>query len=374
MNLFNSTLFIIKSLSAAAIIMLCFSCSNEGGTESLRERDATIPDTNAATHDKTLVFTIISFDAGIGSRHFNRWHDEIDKTKGNVHLFFDPSLRSRAEDVSGIKHPVEKGDLSAKMIDVVKNARATRLLIFIATHGASSGNFCYEHKNSCGLTEDFLVDTLNKIPATTLKQVLIIPSSCFNKPIMDRFFAKTTTRKWPFSLSYLAQRYDHPSGTQSPADTLIENLLIPFESLGEDEIDRSLKITTIKEILDFNNALVEHVAPEDLIYDLHHVNSPSSPLLLSDFGFDLKLELIVMKNSSPQKYFSEETAGDFLNRTSLPEKFYHLVDYFTFSQPQRKNGDPRSPIDVPIKSRLKMPLGQANLKRFLNVTAVISRR
>lgn len=112
--------------------------------------------------NKTAVFDILAPDTPeFSSRRFNRW-DNMPKTKDQVHIFAHPanSLELDRFALSGTKHLVAVDQLVHEMAQALAQTNASRLIIFIETHGDSSGRLCYENINRCTLTEKVLIDAL----------------------------------------------------------------------------------------------------------------------------------------------------------------------------------------------------------------------
>lgn len=280
----------------------------------------------AEDNDKTAVFAILAPDVAFDSEKFNHW-TTLKKTKGNVHVFADKANLPVFANLKGVKHSATREQLAEKMAETLAPLQVDRLIIFIYVHGASSGNWCYESQNQCHLTEDMLIDALKiqaKLEHQRLKHVLIIPLSCFNKPTMDRFGTKTRDIRWPFAISYIRQKSTEACGTQSPGETLLENLYTPFELLTAPKISSFLSLNSVRSFVDFSN---RYTAFDFLKYD---VISPVD-IVLSDFGFDLGVRIMLYENISPARSLPENTTmRQILEKSSLDKKFYNYVAEIEF--------------------------------------------
>lgn len=321
--------------------------------------------------EKTAVFAIRAWDHAIDTNHFNRWA-QLDKTKGFVHIFSAPDARQDViESLTGIKHYISANKLSEEMSKVIAEINVSRLIITILTHGAPSGNWCYENQRSCNLTEDSLIESLKKANQNSrvLKQVLIIPVTCYSKIIMDRFDNKTRNETFQFDLAYLKQADTSVSATFSAAYNLILNHINPFKKMEESDIETFLSLETVNDFLNFNNGVSLSANSERYIYNLKHINR-ENPFNLADFGFDPLLRL-GLKSGKPLLPFPfGKTVAATIENMPLSRKYYENIAsiYFIF--------EPSGSLNLAINGNPSMVISNQEFKdiKFGFLVALLSRR
>jgi hypothetical protein len=275
---------------------------------------------------KVAIFAVVGEAAFmLDSQDFNRWN-HLEKSSNQVHLFAEHG--DLLASLEGSKHVVS-GDKLAHELASALPADTERLVIFFATHGAVNGNWCYKSTELCDVTEDVLLDALKRYAKQTLlalKHVLIIPTSCFNKVIMDRFAKKLDEHAWPFAISYLVQVHDNKCGTQSVSDSLLNNLVVPLDVLTKSQLDQFLALSTVGELVNFQNVLVTSTVKaheRDLHFELRH-HGELGDIKLEDFGFDLRLlQGLYSGHLSPPKTFPQgRSVQSVLQEYGLLEQYY----------------------------------------------------
>jgi len=289
------------------------------------------PKTSFIDDDKTAIFVIAAPDSPINDRRFDLWN-QTDKTKGKVHGFADPSAKKEFEGLTSVKHFISAEHLAEEMTRVLEGIKVKRLLLFVSAHGAPSGNWCYENRRSCGLTEDVLIKLL-KAPSN-LDEVLIIPRSCFNKKIMDRFAIKAKAYSWPFNISFLVQKNEDSCTNLSIANALMINY-----------IEYRLKYDLIENIFATNN-LSEVIAlysgewkfSKDQ-FEIQKLNEDAPEIKLNDFGFNLGARTnLFFDTKNPLPFPLNKTAEEFLKNFSLAKKFYKNIEELWFYFDTDKEG------------------------------------
>lgn len=320
---FKSCVNNLRVLISVFVILGIFGCASN---------DKPSLENSAAFTEKTLILALVSPDDYLSIRDFNRWNS-FKKTQGLVHVFADEMQTIATFDA--YKHNVNETRLPQEMTKVLSENDSERLIIFVSTHGAQSGNWCYKNQSQCTLTEDTLVDVLAthaQNPQQRLKQVLIVSSSCYSKTITDRFAAKVNQQTWPFDISYVSQTVNESNTTQSPADSLVENLLIPIgDNLTDAELDTFFALSSIEEFIAFNNNLIPE-AFKELRMALYSSSIHSSSILkLGDFGFNIGVSFSI---SLPQStlFPMNKTVEQVLSKdTMLSNKFYDYVEEIEFN-------------------------------------------
>lgn len=106
------------------------------------------------------------------------------------HIIVSPSnigqLHVSSKD--GVVHRANENGIKGKIGEIIRNYSPERLVLFLATHGGSNGNLCYEGTASCDFSASKMVDIINDIefmnkdkePSGRVKQLLIVPLSCHN--------------------------------------------------------------------------------------------------------------------------------------------------------------------------------------------------
>ncbi len=238
---------------------------------------------------KTAVFAVVAPDISTDFEAIKTWSTQA-KTKGEVHVFADPIGAKSFSPLVGNEHFVEQDVLAQEMSKVLSKMKVDRLIIFIETHGASNGNFCYKNKTTCQLTEDFLVTTLqSQLSNKRLKQVLIIPTSCYNKPTMERFHQKAKTTIWPFSVAYLEQDADDFCTTISLPSELYSEIFDNRHLRNVDQTRQFLQIDNLEDLVNLNNRIYTKAADnKSHLFSLRYLNNVQ-PILFDDFGFNIKV-------------------------------------------------------------------------------------
>lgn len=170
--------------------------------------------------DKVLVFELLdpslSQDPAKNITHLKRWNSKEIGDNG-VHVFVHPDNAQALKAFSGASiatHVAHEHELKDQWLDIIaKNKNRNKLIIFIKTHGdtismVGRGNFCYRNEHSCTLDTQKLLEALRALsamPNSSLKDVLVIPLSCNNKNIMDRFEKEAKKIAWSFNLTILSQ-------------------------------------------------------------------------------------------------------------------------------------------------------------------------
>ncbi|HXW53525.1 MAG TPA: hypothetical protein VEL47_05430, partial [Myxococcota bacterium] len=219
---------------------------------------------------------------------FNRWNT-LEKTKGLVHLFAHDEAEIRS--FSGIKHIVAEDRLANEFGKTLTTINPKKLIIFLSGHGAPSGNFCYVSQTRCNVTADVLVDALREYAKghdLHLQQVLVVPTSCYNKLLMDNFAQLLKSHSWPFAISFISQKNETKCQQTSPGESLLENEIIPDKKLTDHELNEFLNLTTVEQLINFQNALILPGFKKYLEYQVRYNQMPK-PIELSDFGFDIRI-------------------------------------------------------------------------------------
>lgn len=106
---------------------------------------------------------------------------------------------------------------------------------------------------------------------------------------MDRFADQASNLRWPFSLPFIAQKFNDACATQFPAHILSQNLFVPFEKLSDIQLEEFLSLSEIGEVIGLANNLLPK-AFSSLQYDIRQVKHEGPALKLADFGFDIWIE------------------------------------------------------------------------------------
>ncbi len=267
---------------------------------------------------------------------FNRW-STLEKTKGRVHLF--AVNESELIGSSGIKHVVSENRLANELSETLAAVNPERLIIFLTGHGAASGNFCYESATSCHLTADVLVDALvnySKGKDLRLRQVLVIPYSCYNKLLMDQFAQLLKPKSFPFAITFISQKIIERCSTESPAETLLENLMKPDGPLTDGLLDEFMNLRTVEQLINFQNGFY---APsfKRLEYQVRYNQSPS-PTELSEFGFDIRIMKSFDFDAVEERiaFPNGKSVKALLVELKLPERFQSRVQILRFEMAESK--------------------------------------
>lgn len=322
------------------VLVVLFMFLLPGCNESVSEG---LPFKQPPPDEKVAVLAIIGpSNFTVDPLPFNRWNS-LDKSKEQVHLFSHD--KNNLDRLEGIQHVVASNKLGHELAATLANT-PERAVIFFAGHGAQNGNWCYTSEAVCDVTEDALIEAL-KGARHKLKHVLIIPTSCFNKVIMDRFAKKLEQHEWPFAISYLSQTHDYKCGTQSVAENLMNNFYLPLQKLPEPQIDKFLALSTLDEMMEFHNSLITSTNPafiKELNFKLHHHKNASDPKL-SEFGFDVMLAQELFSVSVAKSLPQGMNVQSVLKEHGLAERFNPYVKqlWFTFADLSQKfidiNGD-----------------------------------
>lgn len=306
----------------------------------------------------TTILALIAPEGYIHASGFNRWN-ELPKTHGRVHLFAHDA--NHLQKLDGIKHQVAKKDLADELGRQLLEITSENLIIFIPGHGDYHGNICYTSRNICDVTEDVLLDALKHYvkqnKKNTLKHLLVVPLSCYNKKIMERFLTKLDDVTWPFHISVLLQKFDYSCGSQSVAQSLFEQEITLWGKAKHKDLDSFLKITTLDQLVELINSMVVNdvQAFEKLLaFELRHYKA-APPIDLDDFGFDVLL--------STESFSVQEETLDFPNQRSVesllqqllfPDRFYpHIksLHFYLATNTDNKdlviNGDVSTIINFP---------------------------
>ncbi len=301
-------------LSIKSIVLLCLFMGCDG-----------IQNYSGNMNSKSVFAIIGAADFALRSERFNRWNTLVN----NVHVFaYENEFLASLQ---GQKHVTPIENLPATLIQALVKDDPQRLTMFLSSHGAKNGNLCYVHQNQCDLTEDVLIDMLiqHAKTQTKLKHVLIIPLSCFNKIIMERFAEKLKRHTWPFSISYMLQTHNYECSTQSAADSLMNNMIIPFGRVTEEELDEFIALTTLEEFVDFHNRLATSkmsVLEPNLHFELRNHNEQST-IKLADFGFDM----LIFQRLRSKIPFPSGSLADILTDLGLKEGFHPYVERLDIS-------------------------------------------
>lgn len=324
---------ILLSVFYFTIILILVACNHDKFVSSVDSKKPT-----SSSQDATAVFMVL----GVGDynkvtepiKNINRWN-EHPKNKGLVHIFSPPGENLTA--LKGHKHAVNGEQLGEEMAHVLANINANRLLIFIDAHGATNGNFCYESNNNCNLTEDPFIKLLkeqSKIRPQPIKHVLLIPLSCHNKPIMDRFNSKIGDLRSVFEISYMAMKSNTTCATDNFADNLFGNKIDTIYFIPSDhEIEQFLQLKTLQEFLAFNTNLLEAMLAKDpeLLPELLYVLYASQPIKLEDFGFDIGFNVgLYFDPIKPRPFPYNKPLFETLKEFKLNQKFYKSIDSIKF--------------------------------------------
>jgi hypothetical protein len=284
--------------------------------KNARESKTMIPRHNPSSiiTEQPLVFEIVepSLLKGSGAQWISnaeQWNNE--RAKSSVYIFVHPDNKSALKpfaDVGIATYASGENSLRKEWVDIVaKNKTKKKLLIFIQTHGdginaASKGNFCYRNEHSCSLNEDILLEALqavSKIPNSDLKDVLIVPLSCYNKYITDRFEEKANKLSWSFNITFLSQAIKDECDIKAFAYFLKANKF-EFDNMLENKRDKFITDffnidDSLKEILDLvNPELTIYFSSEKSKkrkYEIRAITRPAKTIGLKDFGFgDFKIQ------------------------------------------------------------------------------------
>lgn len=113
------------------------------------------------------------------------------------HVFYHPNNRANFTDLEAaqaITHEVAENALLTEIAKPVAEHQPNRLVIFLQTHGqAGNGNLCFTSGISCTVNAQTIYDVLKNLDQENLtrsadkqiKQILIVPGSCYNKPLSE---------------------------------------------------------------------------------------------------------------------------------------------------------------------------------------------
>lgn len=257
---------------------------------------------NTKASDRPLVFELLEPSLALNAVNIlKRWNSKKYTNKG-VHVFVHPESAKALKqfDDAGITtHAANEDELKNAWSDIMaKNKDRKKLIIFIKTHGdgisaSSKGNFCYRNERSCTLDVDRLLKALQAIsnmPNSSLKDVVVIPLSCFNKNIMDRFEEEAKKITWSFGLTVLSQAIKDECSSGAFAWSLEkkEFIINSQEHMNDKFIGTFFKAENLLDLISLYDPVFTGIPTN--IYEIKHITKPENKLSLKDFGFhDLKL-------------------------------------------------------------------------------------
>lgn len=123
------------------------------------------------------------------------------KNRDASHVIVHPAVHSQLgiDEAHGIIHEREEAYINDTIVDIANKHGPKRMVLFLATHGAAAGgSLCYKSQQACSYTGQSLhamvkaLDEANqrKNPQHQLKQLLIVPLSCYNKALAEILFSE----------------------------------------------------------------------------------------------------------------------------------------------------------------------------------------
>jgi hypothetical protein len=325
--------------------------------------------------EKTAVFALVAADAYINSVSFNKWQS-LDKTKGYIHIFADVSARYKLDMLNAHKHFVKADALvetmSEILAEILESSPVTRLIIFINTHGTPRGNWCYENMASCSLNESRIIELLARKKYPKLEHVLIVPLVCFNNIAMNKFASKINDLSWSFEISWLMQKNIDECLGHSAAHCLLDNMIVPFDSLTDSDFDNFISVETIEDFIIFNNNLIGEELGSFLHYEIQHLYKRKADLKLSDFGFKLELETDIYYNPlAPVAIAPTALIKDALSGIIAP-RFYQNISSLKFYFDEDETIDKQ--LFVLVNNNIYQPIiNQAfEGQKYMRLTAIMS--
>lgn len=207
-------------------------------------------------------------------------HDKFKDAEKNhiiVSTANEPQLKVDAHDA--IIHQAEEGEVANKILEITRKYSPERIVIFVIAHGALNGNICYADKNSCTLSGSKIASiireldkTNNKIANKPLKQLLIVPQSCFNNALAQTLFTELRTgpfMSFPVIMPHMSKLGKNLCGTadKSVNDALLWNKLLLWEYSNyqfknwinaQNRINRIFDIKTLEQFVAIANEAIKN--------------------------------------------------------------------------------------------------------------------
>lgn len=320
----------------------------------------------------TAVIAIIGSNIEV-EKEINHWSD-LKKTKNNFYIFADPSAKNKLNWLKGVSYFVEKKNLQEQLINTLNNINVKRLILFIRSHGAEqTGNFVYTEKDK--LDEDLLINILkSQQNQSSLKQVLIAPTSCFNKLIMSRFAQKAKAFTWPFELAFLKSKNITTCTKLSLSSILLNNALGDTPTVPQNKYEEFFKINNLEKLVIFNNNLWDNIpAVRDAYdYELDFIKK-STEIKLDKFGFDIRIKYTPFYYKKRQVFPYNKTVKEIIELSDLDKKFYKNIESLEFYI--ETSPDYFEAYSIPVNGNIDLRLEQMDLegKIFSDIHVYLSK-
>lgn len=275
-----------------------------GCTDKTPNRDVSKETSKPAldnTSDKPLFFELLEPSFKFGALNtFKLWNSKA-ITDNGVHVFVHPENKKELKpftDEGIATHAVSEDELKNEWVNILaENKDRKKLIIFIKTHGdgfstSGKGNFCYRNEHSCLLDANKFLTALkaiSNIKNSSLKDVFIVPLSCFNKNIMDRFEEEAKKIPWSFNLTVMSQALKDECEANAFAWTLEkQEFWFTREEMNDQFISKYFKAESVQDLIKLYDPVF--VDAPAYIYKITNVTKAKNKINLKEFGFnDLKI-------------------------------------------------------------------------------------
>ncbi len=278
-----------------------------------------------------LMFTI--FESSICSAEsecfeaIGAWNS-AERTNRGAHIFVDPANAQKLKKMkeNGVAgYAVEQSGLKKLWSDIVtKNPDRNRLVLFLATHGLdpvygkqTAGNLCYKSHTSCDFSAEDLINALDGLKVSAIKEILLIPLSCFNRYFIERTKNLVEQKAWPFSVSYLSLTDYETACTLSSAYQIFSGSIENSYELPDDRISKIFAAQSLKLLLPELN---ETFSPDVGVGRFELI--AKKDLLLSDFSININS---ITAQESFDKIELMPTVGEYLDKKSLFKNNRHRI-------------------------------------------------
>lgn len=199
----NSVLILLFGLISVGYIISCAPDASLGQEQQTSGSNVQSPILPEQPLDFVRVI-VAGDDMSLNVSGFDRrlkYFFDTYNNRDTKHVIVHPSVHNQlgVDEAHGIIHQREEATINETIVGIANKHAPKRMVLFLATHGAAGGGaLCYRSKNACSYTGQSLhamvkaLDEANqrKNPHHQLKQLLIVPLSCYNKALAEILFSE----------------------------------------------------------------------------------------------------------------------------------------------------------------------------------------
>jgi hypothetical protein len=268
----------------ASTLISCYPDNKQGSTEAT---NSTHPiktqeeDENKLPVVRVMITSDDSPNKFMFSDHYTMkyFREKYGNYKKN-HIIIKPQYTAQFDSdfKDAIVHPSNVKNIQENILNIAKKYAPERMVIYLAAHGARNGSLCYDNSNICSFTNQHMLEIINSLDelnknrlSDRLKQLLIIPLSCYHQAFAVKLFDslnKNAYKSFAVIMPHLRALTTEKCGLHMSVNHFLFMQQIYFAEYQkfafknwaskDNRVSRLLNITTLEDFISIANEVLQN--------------------------------------------------------------------------------------------------------------------